>query len=242
MNTAETSPLVRARIAGALYLFANLFAPFTLLYLPSRFIVRGDAAATAGNIIASETLFRFGIVGNLFTFIANIFLAMALYQLLKVVNRNIASLMVILFLAGVPIAMLNELNQLAVLQLLSGAGYLKAYPTEQLQALAYLLLWLHSRGLLMAHIFFGLWLFPMGYLVFKSGFIAKIVGVLLAIAGLGYVVQSFAAFLGYNVNLILVTGWGELVFLLWLLIKGVNVEQWEKRALESASSFGAKKF
>ncbi len=167
---------------------------------------------------------------------------MALYQLLKVVNRNIASLMVILFLAGVPIAMLNELNQLAVLQLLSGAGYLKAYPTEQLQALAYLLLWLHSRGLLMAHIFFGLWLFPMGYLVFKSGFIAKIVGVLLAIAGLGYVVQSFAAFLGYNVNLILVTGWGELVFLLWLLIKGVNVEQWEKRALESASSFGAKKF
>jgi len=196
--------------------------------------VRGDAAGTANNIIASESLFRFGIVGNLFTFIANIFLALALYQLLKVVNKNMASLMVILFLAGVPIAMLNELTQLAVLQLLSGAGYLDAYATNQLQALAYLLLRLHDQGLLIAHIFFGLWLLPMGYLVFKSGFIPKIVGVLLVIAGAGYVVQSFAAFLGYNVNIILFTGLGELVFLLWLLIKGVNIEQWKKRAAESA--------
>jgi len=232
-HTAEISPLVRARVAGFLYLIANIFAPFTLLYLPSRFIVRGDAAATANNVIASESLFRFGIVGNLFTFIANIFLALALYQLLKVVNKNMASLMVILFLVGVPIAMLNELTQLAILQLLGGADYLKAYPTDQLQALAYLLLRLHDQGLLIAHIFFGLWLLPMGYLVFKSGFIPKIVGVLLVIAGVGYVVQSFAAFLGYNVNIILFTGLGELVFLLWLLIKGVNVEQWKKRAVES---------
>ena len=232
-HTAEISPLVRARVAGFLYLIANIFAPFTLLYLPSLFIVRGDAAATANNVIASESLFRFGIVGNLFTFIANIFLALALYQLLKVVNKNMASLMVILFLVGVPIAMLNELIQLAILQLLGGADYLKAYPTDQLQALAYLLLRLHDQGLLIAHIFFGLWLLPMGYLVFKSGFIPKIVGVLLVIAGVGYVVQSFAAFLGYNVNIILFTGLGELVFLLWLLIKGVNVEQWKKRAVES---------
>lgn len=234
MNTAETSPLVRARVAGALYLLANILAPFTLLYLPSRFIVRGDVAATAGNIIDSVRLFRFGVVGNLFTFIANIFLALALYQLLKVVSRNIASLMVILFLVGVPIGVLNELNQLAVLQLLSGAEYLKAYPVNQLQALAYLSLRLHSYGLLIAHIFFGLWLLPMGYLVIKSGFIPKIVGVLLVIAGLGYVIQSFAAFLGYDVNIILFTGLGELVFLLWLLIKGVNVEQWKKHTLGSA--------
>ena len=237
-QTAEMSPLVRARVAGALYLIANLFAPFTLLYLPSLFIVRGDAAATANNIIASESLFRVGIVGNLFTFIANIFLALALYQLLKVVSKNMASLMVILFLAGVPIAMLNELTQLAVLRLLSGAGYLNAYATDQLQALAYLLLRLHDQGLLIAHIFFGLWLLPMGYLVFKSGFIPKIVGVLLVIAGVGYVVQSFATFLGYNVNIILFTGLGELVFLLWLLIKGVNVEQWKKRAAPHQTKFG----
>ena len=232
-RTAETSPLVRARVAGALYLMANIFAPFTLLYLPSLFIVRGDAAATAANIIASESLFRLGIVGNLFTFIANIFLALALYQLLKVVNKNMASLMVMLFLVGVPIAMLNEVPQLAVLRLLSGADYLKAYLPDQLQALAYLLLGLHDQGLLIAHIFFGLWLLPMGYLVFKSGFIPKFVGVLLVVAGVGYVIQSFTAFLGYNMNIIVFTGLGELVFLLWLLIKGVNVEQWRKHALAS---------
>ena len=233
-HRAGTSPLVRARVAGALYLVANLFAPFTLLYLPSRFIVRGDAAATANSIMASESLFRVGIVGNLFTFIANILLALALYQLLKVVNKNMASLMVILFLVGVPIAMLNELSQLAVLQLLSGADYLKAFAPDQLQAIVYLSLGVHDQGLLIAHVFFGLWLLPMGYLVFRSGFIHRIVGVLLVIAGVGYVVQSFAAFLGYNVNIILFTGLGELVFLFWLLIKGVDVEQWKQRALESA--------
>src|ERR1044072_8038438 len=116
--SAEMSPLVRARVAGALYLVSNIFAPFTLLYLPSRFVVRGDAAATSNNIMASESLFRLGIVGNSFTFIANIFLALALYQLLKVVHKNMASLMVILFLVGIPLAMLNEVAQLAVLRLL----------------------------------------------------------------------------------------------------------------------------
>ena len=152
--SAEMSPLVRARVAGALYLVSNIFAPFTLLYLPSRFIVRGDAAATASNIIASESLFRLGIVGNLFTFIANIFLALALYQFLKVVHKNIAALMVILFLVGIPIAMLNEVTQLAVLRLLSGADYLNVYATEQLQAVVYLLLGLHDQGLLIAHTYF----------------------------------------------------------------------------------------
>lgn len=232
-HDAETSPLVRARVAGALYLFANILAPFTLLYLPSRFIVRGDPAATASHIMGSESLFRFGIVGNLFTFTANIFLALALFQLLKVVSRNIAFVMLILLLVGVPIAMLNELTQLAVLQLLSGAGFLKAYTVDQLQVLAYLLLRLHDQGLLIAHIFFGLWLLPMGYLVFKSRFIPRVVGLLLVIAGAGYVVQSFGIFLGYSVNIIMFTGLGEAVFLLWLLIRGVNGEQWKKRALES---------
>jgi hypothetical protein len=233
-RTAKISPLVRARVAGLLYLIANLFAPFTLLYLPSRFIVPGDAAATAANITASESLFRFGIVLNLFTFISQIFLVLALYQLLKVVNKNIASLMVIFSLAAVPVAMLNELNNLAVLQLLSGADYLNVFTTEQLQALVYFFVRLHSQGFNIAQIFWGLWLFPMGYLVFKSGFLPRILGVLLMIGCLGYVIQSFAAFLGYNVSIIFYTSWGELLFLLWLLIKGVNVEQWEKRALESA--------
>ena len=233
-RTNQTSPLVLARVAGFLYLIANLFAPFTLLYLPSRFIVRGDAAATASNIMASESLFRFGIVLNLFTFIGQIFLVLALYQLLKVVNKNMASLMVIFSLAAVPIAMLNELNSLAVLQFLNNADYLKVFQNDQLQALAYLFLRLHSQGFLIAQIFWGLWLFPMGYLVFKSGFLPRLLGILLMIGCFGYVIQSFAAFLGYNVSIIFFTSWGELLFTLWLLIKGVNVEQWKIRAAESA--------
>jgi len=233
-RTAGPSPLVLARVAGFLYLIANLFAPFTLLYLPSRFIVRGDAAATASNIMASESLFRFGIVLNLFTFIGQIFLVLALYQLLKVVNKNMASLMVIFSLAAVPIAMVNELNNLAVLQFLNNADYLKVFQNDQLQDLAYLFLRLHSQGFLIAQIFWGLWLFPMGYLVFKSGFLPRIIGVLLMIGCFGYVIESFAAFLGYNVSIIFYTGWGELLLLLWLLIKGVNVEEWHKRAAESA--------
>jgi len=239
-RTAKTSPLVRARVAGFLYVIVNLPAPFALIYLPSRLIARGDAAATANNIMASESLFRLGIVGILFNSIANIvsiiffFLVLALYQLLKVVNKNMASLMVIFMLVAVPIGMLNELNNLAVLLLLSGADYLKVFTTEQLQALVYLFLRLHSQGLNIAQIFWGLWLFPMGYLVFKSGFLPRILGVLLMIGCFGYVIQSFAAFLGYNVSIIFFTSWGELLFLLWLLIKGVNVEQWEKHAAESA--------
>jgi len=233
-RTAKISPLIRARVAGFLYLIANLFAPFTLLYLPSLLIVRGDAAATASNIMASESLFRLGIVGMLFNSIANIFLVLALYQLLKVVNKNMASLMVIFSLVAVPIAMLNELNNLAVLQLLSGADYLNVFTTEQLQALVYFFVRLHTQGLNIAQIFWGLWLFPMGYLIFNSGFLPRILGVLLMIGCFGYVIQSFAAFLGYNVSIIFFTSWGELLFLLWLLIKGVNVEQWEKRATEAA--------
>jgi len=233
-HTAGPSPLTRARVAGILYLIANLFAPFTLLYLPSRFIVRGDAAVTASNIMASESLFRFGIVLNLFTFIGQIFLVLALYQLLNVVNKNMASLMVIFSLLAVPIAMLNELTQFVALLLLSGADYLKVFTAEQLQALAYIFLRLHSQGLNIAQIFWGLWLFPMGYLIFKSGFLPRILGILLMIACFGYIIQSFAAFLGYNLSIIFFTGWGELFLLLWLLIKGVNVEQWEKRAAESA--------
>jgi uncharacterized protein DUF4386 len=229
-TTTETSPLFRARLAGFLYLVVNLFAPFTLLYLPSRFIVRGDAAGTAADIMASESLFRFGIALNLFTFIGQIFLALALYQLLKVVNKNMASLMVIFSFLAVPIAMLNELTQLAVLQLLSGVDYFNVFPVGQLQALAYLFLRLHSQGLNIAQIFWGLWLFPMGYLVFKSGFLPRLIGILLMIACFGYVIQSFAAFFGYNLDIIFFTGWGELFFMLWLLIKGVDAERWKQRA------------
>jgi hypothetical protein len=233
-TNAEKSPLVKARIAGFLYIFGNPFAPFFLLILPARLIVRGDAAKTASNVLASESLFRLGIANLLYYSVLSIFLVIALYQVLKVVNKNMASLMVIFVLVGAPIGMFNELNNLAVLQLLGGADYLNAFTTEQLQALAYFFIQLHSLGLDIQMIFSGLWLLPMGYLVFKSGFLPRIIGILLIIAGIGWVVQSFATFLGYNWSTISITSWGELILPLWLLIKGVDVEQWNQRATATA--------
>jgi hypothetical protein len=186
--------------------------------------------------MASESLFRLGIVSALLVQIINIFVVLALYKLLKLVNKNMALLMVIFILLGVPIAMLNELNQFAVLLLLHGADYLTVFTADQLRSLVFLFLDLHKLGISIAGIFWGLWLFPMGYLVFKSGFLPRILGVLLIIGCFGYLIESFAAFLlpTYEVNIALFTFWGEVLLPLWLLIKGVNVEQWEKRALESA--------
>jgi hypothetical protein len=235
LHIAEISPLRRARLAGFLYLM--LFpAVFSLIYIPGRLIVHGNAAATAGNILASELLFRVGIVTNLLLPIINLLVAVALYQLLKPVNKTMAALMVIFVVMVAPITMLNELNQLGVLLLLKGAAYLNVFPTDQLQALAMFLLNLHSRGAVIVEIFSGLWLFPMGYLVFKSGFIPRLLGVLLVIGSVGYVTESLAAFLwpSLNLSLIFYTSWGELLLPLWLLIKGVNVEVWKKRAQAAA--------
>lgn len=235
-SITKTSPLIMARVAGFLYLIQAILGIFSLLYVSSHLIVSGDVAATTHNIMASESLFRLGIVSNLLVPTVGILYVLVLYKLLRPVNKDIAVLMVVLALLGVPIGIFNEFTQLGVLQLLSGADYLTAFTTAQLQALAYLFVRLHSYGTSLAFIFSGLWLFPLGYLVFKSGFLPKILGVLLIIGGFGYLIDVFAGFLfsGSNLSIGMVTGLSEIFFLLWLLIKGVNVEQWEKRVLESA--------
>jgi hypothetical protein len=226
-----------ARIAGLLYLALAVLSAFGLVYVPSMLIVPGDAAATANNIVTSESLFRLGFMSNLIAFTVNVFVALFLYKLLKPVNKNMASLMVILILIGLAIGMLNELNQFAALLLLGGADHLTAFTADQLQALASLFLDIYKHGFSIAHIFWGLWLFPLGYLVFKSGFLPKVIGVLLIIAGLGYLVDFTLFFLFPDITVTVseFTFVGEVLLILWLLIKGVNVEQWEKRALEVAS-------
>lgn len=231
---AETSPLIMARVAGLLYLLVVPLGIFGALYVPSRLIVSGDAETTAKNLMASEFLFRLGIISDLLAPIVLIFVVLFLYKLLKPVNKTMAWLMVIFLLLGVPIALFGKANQFIALQLLSGADYLAVFPTEQLQALAYLFLRLHDRAGTIAAIFWGLWLFPMGYLVFKSGFFPRILGILLMIACFGYLINSFAIFLGYTVNTGLFAALGEVLFILWLLIKGVNAEQWNERAFQSA--------
>jgi hypothetical protein len=214
-RTAETSPLLRARVAGVLYLS---LVPLGLVG------------------VLSSGPSRFGIVSALLLQIVNIFVVLLLYQILKPVNKTMAVLMVIFLLLGVPIAMLNELNQFAVLLLSSGADSLRGFTAEQLHALVLLFGILHTYGINIAGLFWGLWLFPMGYLVFKSGFLPRFLGILLMIGCLGYLIQSGVAFLLPNleVNIALFTFWGEVLFLLWLLMKGVNVERWEKRAREAA--------
>ena len=149
----EISPIKgTARVAGLLYLLVAVFGAFSLVYVPSVLIVPGDAATTTNNILASESLFRLGIVSALITQTVQILLVLALYKLLKPVNRNHALLMVIFILLGVPIAMLNELNHFVVLLLLSGAEYLTVFTADQLQALVPLFLDLHEHGIMIAYI------------------------------------------------------------------------------------------
>lgn len=237
MTTQEKmNPNKTARIAGALYFLLIPLGVFGLLYVPNALVVPGDVAATASRILANESLFRLSIVSAILVPLVNIVVALFLYQLLKPVNQNHAVLMVIFTLAAAPIAMLNELNHVAVLLLLNGPEYLAVFTTSQLQALVPVFLDLHKYGIQIAGIFWGLWLLPMGYLVFKSNYIPKIIGVLLMIGCVGYLIDFFIFFLFPNVDVVIseFTFLGEVLMVLWLLIKGVNVEQWGKRALESA--------
>ncbi len=232
----KTNPNKTARMAGFLYLLLIPLGIFGMLYVPNTLFVPGDIAATVRNIMANQTLFRVSIVSALLTQLVQIFVVLYLYKVLKPVNKNYASLMVVFILVAVPIAMLNELNQFAVLLLLNGTDYLKFFTTDQMYALVNLLLDLRQSGIFVAQIFWGLWLFPMGYLTFKSGFLPKIIGALLIVACFGYLIDSFIFFFvpGFGIEFSEYTFVGELLMTLWLLIKGVNVEQWKKRALEAA--------
>ncbi|MBT4268516.1 MAG: DUF4386 domain-containing protein [Deltaproteobacteria bacterium] len=227
------SPTVYARVAGILYLLMVPLGFFGYMYVPS-LIVSGDPVKTASNIITSGSLFRLSIVSALTVQVVNIVLVLVLYRLLKPVNKNHALFMVIFLLVGTPIAMFDQINLFAVLRLLSGADYLTGLTTKQLHAQMMLFLDLHRQGAYIAGIFFGLWLFPMGYLVFMSGFLPRVLGILLIIGCFGYLIDSFGIFLFPSFKeIVLFTFWGEVLFPIWLLIKGVNVEQWEKLALKS---------
>lgn len=236
-RATDTSPRICARVAGLLALIALVSGSFAG-FVNTRLVVPGDAATTAKNIMASESLFRLGIVSGLIMYTVFILYALILYKLLKPVNKNYALLMVVLALVGVPIAMLNQINQSAALLLLSGADYLKVFAADQIHAQVMLFLRLHSHGNLIAAIFWGLWLFPLGLLVFKSGYFPRILGVLLMIGCFGWLILFLQRFLFPSYEALAYSRFAahiaELSWMLWLLIKGVNVEQWKKRALESA--------
>jgi hypothetical protein len=216
-----------ARVAGALYLLSAVPGFFSTMYIPRTLIVTGNATATANNILASEMLFRAGIVSELISAVVFIFQIWALYRLLSRVNKTHASLMVILALIIVPIAFLIVLNEIAALTLFRGADFLSAFDKSQLGALAMLFLVLHRYGFVVNEIFWGLWLVPFGLLVMRSGFLPQILGISLIIACFGYLTLSLTSLLfppyvpivsRYAMVLIL----GELPIILWLLIMGAK--------------------
>ncbi len=229
MTSREHASINRtARLAGGLYLGMVPFAIFGILYVPSVLVVRGDAATTFRNIMASEWLFRTGTVSHLICQIIFVFLVLALYRLLETVNRNHAVLMAVLALLGVPIAFLSEANHLAVLRLLGSAGD-GAFSAAQLHAQAMMFLDMRANGILVAQVFWGLWLLPLGLLVFRAGFLPRLLGILLVIGGAGYMIDSGTRMLDPGLATISqFTFIGELLFPVWLLIKGVNVERWEQ--------------
>jgi hypothetical protein len=215
-----------SRIAGFWYLLVAIFGALNMMLVVPKLYVSGDAATTVNNILASERLFRLGIVSNLICTVCFLFLAAALYKLFKSVDRDLVRLMVLFIIASVPLAYLETLKFAPIL-LLSGAGYLSAFEPAQLQALAMVFLDMFEPGFFIAKIFYGLWMFPLGLLVFKSGsgFIPKALGVLLMVGCFGYLFDFLAGFLSLNFQAITslwmtITIIAEVLCILWLLLIG----------------------
>jgi hypothetical protein len=225
-----------ARFAGLLYLIITVAATIAHFYVPSNIIVPGDAAATANNIMNNVTLFRVGGVGGeLIVLLSEIVLSVILYVILKPVNKTLSLLAAVSRLAMTIIHGLNLINYFFVLLLLGG-GYSTVFGTEQLQALVMLFLDAHSYGFTIGIAFLTIHVFILGYLIFKSGYFPKILGVLFVAAAFGYLFDSFALLLSTSytttpIYFALPITISEIAFPLWLLIKGVNLEGWRKRTL-----------
>jgi Domain of unknown function (DUF4386) len=216
------------RIAGAVYLSMVLTGPLGLIYLPGRLIVSGDAAATASNMLSHESLARLWIISDLWTHVIFICLGIALYRLLNIVNNTWALLMLSFVLVSAAVGFLNALNTIAASILFRGADFLSVIDKPQRDALGMLFLRLHSHGNFINEIFWGLWLFPFGLLVFRSGFLPRFIGVWLMINCIGWLILSpialFApAYYGTAFRFSQPVLFGELAIMLWLLIKGAKV-------------------
>jgi hypothetical protein len=224
-----------ARIADVLYLVNGVTGFFSIIYVPSRLMVPGNAAATAGNIIASERLFRLGIASEVICAVEFIYLLWVLYRLLNGASRTHASLMVIFGLAFVLIMCMNAVSDIAALALLRGADFLSVFDQPQRQSLAMLFLGLRGYGYDVGWIF-GLWPFHFGVCVWKSRFLPRFLGVLLIAACFGYLavsltpllLPSYANLVGRIANIPLTLG--ESAIILWLLIRRANDQPLEAAA------------
>lgn len=230
----------QARFAGLLYLLASIPAPFALIYVPGKLFVSGDATATADHIRASQSLLRLGIGCDLIGSVIFIFVVLALYHLFKPVNERYALAMATLLLISMPVSFFSIINELGALIVAKGGNFLAGFDQHQLDTFTYLFVRLRNQGILIAQIFWGLWLFPFGILVIRSGFIPRFIGYLLFIAGCGYVADSFTALLipAYRDLVNPVAGnleVAELSIILWLLIWGARIKDSPGEAIPAAA-------
>jgi hypothetical protein len=229
-------------MAGALYLINILCGVFAIGYVPAAIVVSGDPAATARNILAHESLYRLGIVAHIIGLLTNVPLMVIFYELFKVVNRRISLLVAGFLLVGTAVEGAYLLNQFVPLILLKGGGAVSGLTAEQLQSQVAAPLQLLAIGYNLAQVFYVAYLLLTGYLIFRSTFLPRILGALLAIGGVSYVIYSFAYILApeFAAHLVpyiqLPSGIGELSLCLWLLVVGLNSQRWKDQARAAESS------
>lgn len=225
MNTNKSI----ARKAGLIYLIVVISGIFSLMYVPNQLIDLNNAAVTYQNIQSHELLFRLGILGNVICYLAFMILPFALHNLLKNIHHNIAKCMIILVLIGIPIAFVNLEHKFAILSILNNENLFAGIPINQLQQQLLISLQNFNNGINLLSVFWGLWLFPFGWLVYKSGFLPKLLGILLMLGCMSYLID-FSAWLllpqyysaGFSTFVMLPASIGEIGICLWLLIVGVS--------------------
>jgi hypothetical protein len=234
--TIAASPGSKARIAGALYLVIMIAGAFGELRVRERLTVSGNAAATAQNILAHELLYRAGFAGEVLMLAVNVPLLVIFYDLFQPVSRSAARLLAAFGLTGTAIQGAIMLNHYTPLVVLNSGGAFGAFSSEQSEALAFLSLRLHGAGYSIALVFFGCYCLATGYAVFRSTFLPRAIGVLMTVAGVCYLTNSFAIFLSPALAdrlfpyILMPCGIGEGSLTLWLLLMGVNTAKWEARA------------
>ena len=224
-----SQPKRLARIAGFLYLIVGIFGGFAVGYVSPMLYVPGDAATTTRNVLANAGLVRIGVLADLLQATVFVFLGMTLYLLLRHVHKNAATAMVVIVAIAATIMCLDKVFQFAALQVAGDASYTAAFGVTGSNALVLLLLDMHNYGYLIAQIFFGLWLVPLGFLAYKSGMFPKALGVVLVVAGISYLVDMLAAFVVPDLSkqihgfLAIPPTIAEIWMLGYLLVKGVKV-------------------
>jgi hypothetical protein len=241
-RVAEASPRLMARIAGLLYLIVIVGGIFAEIFVRGRLVVLGDAAATAHNIVTHELLYRLGFGAEIFYCACNVPLTLIFYALFKVVNRNVAWLVVFFSLVGTAVESVSLLDHFAPLILLGSGHYLSAFTAEQLGAAAYISLQLFEYGFAICLVFFGFYCLSLAYLIFRSTFFPRIIGALLVIEGLLYLINSFANFLAPGIAArvfpyLAASAVAEISLCLWLLVMGVNVQRWRQQASAAGARF-----